>query len=93
MKVTVIVIVSDSDIRPNASRKSRADIGHFYGLTLARNNRYILDEFLTLTIAILDEFLTLMYQHRRATDPKCVKVEDKFPFPRGIIVQFVCVRG
>ena len=35
------------------------------------------------TIAILGEFLTLMYQYRLAPNPKCVKVEDKFPFPRG----------
>ena len=26
-----------------------------------------------------------MYRHRRSPDLKCVKVEDKFPFPGGII--------
>ena len=59
-------------------RETIAILDEFLTLTIA-----ILAEYLTLTIAILDEFLTLMYQHRRAPNPKCVKVEDKFPFPKG----------
>ena len=38
------------------------------------------------TIAILDEFLTLIHQRRRVPNPKCVKVDDQFPFDLGMDV-------
>ena len=35
----MILIVSESDIGPKTSKKSRADIGHFYGQTLKKKCR------------------------------------------------------
>ena len=36
------------------------------------------------TIAIFDESLTLIYQRRRAPNPKCAKVDGQFPFQGGL---------